>query len=244
MRACLRSRKWWFQTLILLGFWVMVGWPLYQSHIARGLLHTCMVLVFAFSRARHFATGGHMPVVERDYLWRKTRLYALLKRLQFGAPMRGHEIATFQQETLELIASYVRSHRADWQRQEIFVNLLREDGEDIVVVARDSEHRVPGARYPKRTMVAWNVIQTGRAATVGDIQEYDSLHDPDRRYRSVLILPVYGRNGVAGAVSIDSSRGYHFDGAAPDLEKYLAPYVCLLAWTLDQEGTILAEEPA
>lgn len=234
-RAQLRSKRWWATTILVLVFWIAVGWPLYAAHPARGFLHTCLAMLFVLSKARVLAAPSQMQVVEREYKERKTVLYQLLKQLQYEVPMSDASIGRYQQTVLSLIACYVRSHRADRRGQEIFVNLLIEDGDDLRVVARDSDHRVPLASYPKLDMIAWRAIRDGAAKCTGDVRKLDPLHDPTREYASILVIPVMGSSRVLGAVSIDSKRLHHFDGEWDKLEQYLLPYTCLLAWTLEEQ---------
>jgi hypothetical protein len=144
--------------------------------------------------------------------------------------MAPHEVSRFQRETLELVASYVRSHRADFSATQIYVNLLVEDGDELVVIARDSEHRKPGARYQRRLMAAATVFENGDHLVVGNVQrEYG---DVDKPYRSILLLPVRGPQTVLAVLSIDSAKAHHFDLEGRDLERYLAPYTALLEWSL------------
>jgi len=63
--------------------------------------------------------------------------------------------------------------------------------------------------------------------------------------RSILAVPVRLGNEVVGAVSIDSTRAYHFDAEIRDLVEYVHPYVCLLAWTLEKSRVkLLLKRPA
>lgn len=239
IRPSLQSWKWWWQTAILLGFWVAVGWPIYQTSVARGALHTLLAILLAVGRAKRYSAPVNMQVVHHDYLARKALLLRLVKEMQRGQTMTAFEVSRFQQETLQLIASYVRGHRSDTKRNEIFVNLLVEDGNSLKVVARDLDHRLPGALYPKENMVAWRAIQTGIVQLTGDVQtEYPNTASA-KKYKSILALPVCADVGVLGCVSIDSIRPCHFDLEWSELERNVSPYVALLEWTLTKSMVML-----
>ena len=68
---------------------------------------------------------------------------------------------------------------------------------------------------------------------VGDLYRELPGTPPGKSYKSILVIPVYLGDEVVGAVSIDSSKAYHFDSSARDLVHFLMPYIALLAWTLD-----------
>ena len=232
LRASLVSPLWWVGNLLLIGFWIAVGWPVYQSSIKRGLLHTALAIGLLVGRAWRYAAPRTMQPVPIAYLERKASLYRLIKDMQRRESMTSAEILRFQCETLVLIASYVRSHRADTAGTEIFTNLLIEDGDHLKVIARNFDHRNPDARYPKEDMLATSAIEHGEVTWIGDLAK----HFPSaagKRYKSILVLPIIGAHAVLGAVSIDSTRKHHFDLEHKELERYLAPYVCLLAWTLE-----------
>ena len=236
LRASLRSRRWWVTNVLVLGFWVLIGWPVYQKSIGQGIIHTLVAILALSGRAIRYSGAKTTQLVPADYLERKALLYALIKTMQRRDELAPAEVAAFRQDALKLIANYVRSHRADTAAIEIFVNLMIEDGEDLVVVARDRDHRQAGARYPKRAMLAWAALESGETVATGDLASLAPQYPGDgarKNYRSVMVLPVRGDGGaVVGVVSIDSSRPHHFDIEISELERSLAPYVCILAWTL------------
>ena len=158
MRVAFRSPRWWIGTLLLVGFWVLLGLPVYQAGIGRGLLHTALAVAMTFGRAWRWTSPRNMQVVEAAYLERKTLLYRLIKEMQYRVRMSAPEVERFRRDALTLIASYVRGHRADLRGVEIFVNLLVEDGDELVVIARNHDHRLPGVRYPKAGMLAYQAI--------------------------------------------------------------------------------------
>jgi hypothetical protein len=224
------SGSWWLRTGIFLLSLGALGIPVYQKSVGLGLLHSAITVVLVLGKAAVFSSNRTMKIVHRDYLERKALLYRLIKDLQRHPEMTREEVSRFQREALELIASYVRAHRADFSRTEIFVNLLVEDGDSLVVIARDRDHRMPGARYSRSTMAAAKVFESGDHIVVGNVhREYG---DVEKEYRSILVLPVRGRSGISAVVSIDSARAHHFDLEARDLERFLQPYIGLLEWTL------------
>jgi hypothetical protein len=238
LRVALGSPSWWWQTVLVVGFWVLLGLPVYQASIKRGILHTVFAVVLTVGRAWRYASPKNMQLVRRGYLERKSLLYRLLKEMQYRERMTAADVERFRVDVLNLIASYVRSHRADTEGTEIFVNLIVEDGDHVVVVARDKDHRKPGARYAKDDMIVWRAMRNGEAAFSGDLQA-EFPETTDKPYRSVLALPIHGDGTVVGVISIDSTRRHHFDVEHSDLERALAPYVCLAGWTLVGERLIL-----
>ena len=230
--ALLQSPRWWIQTALVVGFWVAVGWPVYQVSVRRGLLHTALALLLVFGKAWRQAAPRTMQLVAGQYLERKLGFYRLLREMRRPPPTAPHEVHRFQADALRLIASYVRSHRADARGTEIFVNLLVPQGDELVVVARNEEHRRPRARYPRSALFAAEALEGGMTVLTGNITQ----EDPAARgkpYRRVLCIPVHGDAGVLGVVTIDSTRRHHCDLEADELVRYLLPYVALLGWTLE-----------
>jgi hypothetical protein len=188
-----------------------------------------------------------MQLLRRNYVERKLQLYMLLQDLQRRDRLTRAEVARFQENALALIANYVRDHRADRKGTQIFVNLLVEDGDELVVVARDRPHRGRVARYPKPSMLAWRVMRTQDAASTGSVYADFPETEAGKPYRSILAIPVVleSEKRSLGAVSIDSSRPYHFETDLKELVTGLYPYVALLVWTLAPERvSILVGAPA
>jgi hypothetical protein len=98
-----------------------------------------------------------------------------------------------------------------------------------VVIGRSDGIRPVPQRYTREqcTLVA-RAIETGEPQITGDL--YDDFPNtvPGKKYSSILVLPVWFRGGVVGAVSIDSQEKYHFH-LDYDLPVHLSPYVQLLA---------------
>lgn len=234
----LRFRIWsraprnWLGLLFFLGMWVGIGWPIYEKHWARGVAHTALAAVLALVKFRVFlAPPSLMKIVRRDYRERKFALYRLVKRLQRDGLRDQSDVVRFQRDVLALVASYVRSHRADTDGSAIFVSLLVEDGDDLVVIARNEERRPVDLRYPRTEMFADEVFKTGEAATTGDVRAL--FKDSHRRHASIMAIPVLGEGSkVLAVVSIDSRRTFEFDADLADLADGLMPYAGLLELSL------------
>ncbi len=228
----LRTRSWWITVAVALIQIGCVAWPLVKLGWRQAIVSGGILLAMQLFKKFRENSPKNMQVVERNYLDRKLRLYELVHQLQQRELMTPPEVARFQRKALELIAAYVRDHRRDQARPTIFANLLAEEGDELVVIARDRDHRAGHARYAKKDMLAGTVIAEGIPVVTGDLYgEYPGT-PPGKAYKSILVIPVYRDGEVVGAVSIDSSRRYHFDLDASNLVEYLMPYVALLAWTL------------
>ena len=90
-------------------------------------------------------------------------------------------------------------------------------------------------------MFATQVFEDGRARVLGDLRAaYPGERKP---YRSILALPVRSNDRVLAVVSIDSARPYHFDLEYQELERYVAPYLALLEWSLILHATSCKSAP-
>lgn len=240
-RSALRSPRWWFGTLVIVGFWVVLGWPIYQKALALGALHTIVSLAAVYGRALRYGKPDRSRV-ERDEHTRLALLHTIVMEMQHREPLQINELRRYQRDVLKYIASYVRGHRADISGTEIFVNLLQIEGDEMVVVARNEEHRQPGARYAKDGMLAYEAMVSGCCRWVGEPEQLGP-EAKDKPYKSVLVLVVRDYERVLGAVSIDSTRAHHFDLEATELDRELAPIVAMLGWTLKRRAPMLALEP-
>jgi hypothetical protein len=242
--AWLRSPGLFTKLILAGGSFALVVWPLWEVGWQKGVVATVLWVGIGLWKAWREISPRNMQMLQRNYLLRKLLLDRLIQDLQQARDgVYPEAVLRFQEETLRLIVSYVRDHRIDPKGTTVFANLLIEDGEDLVVVARDHTHRTSGARYPKRGLVAWLAIATGNAQIVGDVLREFPDTARDKKYRSILVIPVrYGKK-VVGAVSIDSSRTYHFDRDFRDLVEYVTPYVSLLGWTLVPTASSVGNEP-
>jgi hypothetical protein len=180
-----------------------------------------------------------MKLLRSNYDERKLAFQKLIHTMQqwFVEPPTTREVARFQQDALQLIALYVRDHRYDLKRKQIFVNLMVQRGEQVVVIRRaDPETRpVPQAYASHECTLVWEAIRGRRAQVTGDVYEQFPGTRPNKPYNSIIVLPVFLGARVVGAVSIDSEAKYHFDRYFEELQTALAPYVQLLATTLSED---------
>lgn len=206
-----------------------------------GLVGIGLFVVVQLIRKWRESSPANMKLVERDYLRRKLGMYKAIIDAQNWPQLAKaqHSVENYQREVLQLIASYVRGHRGDQKGTTVFANLLVEDGDELVVIARDREHRQTPARYPKRGMIAWEALTTGDYQFTGDVYADYPDTQAGKKYHSILVIPVRSHGKVLGVVSIDSSKHYHFDLDYTDLVEYLQPYIALLVWSLEmlQNGT-------
>lgn len=177
----------------------------------------------------------YMQLVDRGYNERKLLLQSLVETAQrwYQSPPKADQIDQFRRDALTLIAGYVRDHRARFGSREILANLLVADGADVVVVGRSDGLRPVPKRYNREdcALVA-RALDTGEPQITGDLYSDFPRTVAGKKYCSVLVLPVWFRGVVVGAVSIDSQEKYHFHLDYDDLQVHLAPYVQLLAVTL------------
>jgi hypothetical protein len=232
LRAATKSLRWWSNNLVFVIVWGMIGWPMFKTNTTHSIFYVLGLVAMKFGVARRLASSSAMQLVPRGYLERKGLLYRLVLESRRHAEFAPAQVERHQREVLELIAMYVRSHREDASANEIFVNLLVEDGDDMVVVARDRDHRKPVARYPKEKMIVAVALDRGTMQCTGDVAKEWGIRD--RTYRSILAIPVRSENRILGVVSIDSTRANHFDIECEELERFLAPYIALLVWTLER----------
>jgi hypothetical protein len=240
VRTAIRSWRWWVNSLLTVAQVAALALPvLAASGVKGGLLSFSAWFVITLVKKARDVSPKNMQLLTRNYIERKLRLYDLITVTQRHETTTPPEVMKFQRDALILIASYVRDHRADSGKTKIFANLLIEDGDNLIVVARDQDHRTGRASYPKEGMIVWDAMLRGEAVVTGDLCA-DFPHTlPGKRYKSVLAIPVFRSGVVVGAVSIDSSERYHFDLEAAQLTTYLMPYIALLSWTLLAPSTSL-----
>jgi hypothetical protein len=202
-----------------------------------------------------FVRGGSVlkPINGRVFRSkRKTQTAAVLARIAF-LTRRGHtttkELEQLVTDILDCIALHVRDARGshDEDRIDVFVSLLVEDGNDFVVVARDSglhsiKHRRPvPVRHPKGMMIASRATEAKRAVSVGDLCHEYPEGPQNKPYRSILAIPMINDDEVVSVVSIDSTRPYFFQSfktgdVENELENGLLPYIQTLRLALEQLG--------
>ena len=237
--AWVMAPAWTTKVLLALASFGLLGWPVYEKGWKHSIPYTCVWIGVGIWKGWRELSPKNMQLLQRNYIQRKLMLTRAIQDLQRAQDMSPSQVARFQQETLQLIAAYVRDHRLDTRGTTIFVNLLVEDGDDLVVVARDRDHRIGNARSKKWGMQCYAAISTGAPQLIGDLYAEVPDAPPGKPYRSILAIPVRYEGQILGAVSIDSSRRYHFDREFRDLVEYVQPYVSLLAWTLPRRATRL-----
>jgi hypothetical protein len=225
-----------FAAKAVLAVWAfaLVAYPLFDRGWKHGLPYTVAWVGLGVVGAYRKLRPEHMELVQHNYLAREMRLYHALQHLirWSRVEMDEGEERRFRHEVLHLIASYVRDHRLDTDATRIFVSLLVADGEDMIVVARDSDNRPVPARHRGTGTLVGKALETGCAQVTGNVYVDFPETPPGKPYKSILVVPVKLDGHTYGAVSIDSSRPYHFDRNSGELANYLLPYACLLACTL------------
>lgn len=191
-------------------------------------------------------------------MWRSDRKLAtaaVLKKL--NEQIRGEpptaDVVKLITDILDVIVSHVRDHRGNHRNVEVFANLLLQDGDDLVVVARDANlsvetyRREVPRRYKKAALAAGRAISSGKPVSVGELTEEYPEAPKNKPYRSILALPLFSSANVAfGALSIDSSRAYFFESFIPgrlenDMENSLSPYTHTLVLALEH---LLSRDPS
>jgi hypothetical protein len=214
---------------------VLVGAAAKSGLSVFGYASAGVVLVIKVWNAIKEFDPKHLPMLKRNRTERQLLLEKLVHTtfIWMFRPPTEHEIEGFQQDTLRLIASFVRDHRSDLRGKRIFVNLLVAEGEELVVVARSDPKRPVPQRYKAdECLVAWTAITEGVTQFTGDIYADCPGTPRGKPYNSVLVIPIKLDKRVLGAVSVDSAAKYHFDRYVDELQTEMAPYVQLLAVTL------------
>lgn len=242
--ASIKTARFWWQNVVFFGAWIAVGWPVFQTnHATHSAIYVLMLIMMKLGTARRISARHNMKLIERGYLERKTLLYRLILESRLARTLNEDQVLRFQVETLQLIANFVRCHREDEASRKIFVNLLVRDSADILVLARDTPTRQPNARYPRSSMLAEEAISSGEAVFTGNVHaRFPNFPGRAKTYNSILVLPIRNERGILGAVSIDSTELHHFDLEYNELERFLAPYLALLVWTLERRELLLKEK--
>lgn len=206
-----------------------------------GILAFGAFIAVWFFRMWRDGQSPNLKSFERNAAERAAILYRVVSDLQRRDELGPEQVADYQRDVLRYIAQYVRDHRRDSATPTIFANLLVEEGDELTVVARDRDHRKPNARYPKTGALVAEAISTGEVRLTGDIRDDFPAMAVGKPYLSILVIPVFFRRRVVGAVSIDSSRKYHFDLVSQEIVDHLAPYVSMLGWTIASKMTTYLE---
>jgi hypothetical protein len=233
----LKSASFWKRLLFTCLQLSTIAYGVFRAGLKTGVIAFGGFLVVWFFRSWRDGRNPNLKQFERNAAERAAILYRVVSDLQRREQLGPEDVGHYRQDVLRFIAQYVRDHRRDSATPTIFANLLVEDGEDLVVIARDHDHRRPLARYRKDGMLVAAAIASGEVQLTGNVHEDFPGAAVGKPYVSILVIPVFFRQKVVGAVSIDSSSTYHFDLDARELVDHLAPYVAMLGWTLAEEMT-------
>ena len=231
LRGELVSREFWVRLVLIVVQISSIAVPLFKAGIKTGILSLGGFVGTWFLRSWRETRRPNLKAFERNAAERSTTLYRAVSDLQRREELTPEEVQRYRCDVLRYIAQFVRDHRRDSGSPTIFANLLVADGDDLVVVARDREHRITMARYPKAPMLAWEAITTGLVQLTGDVRTDYPDTARGKPYTSILTIPVFHRGRPVAAVCIDSSSRYHFDLEWRELVDHLAPYVAMLGWT-------------
>lgn len=214
----------------------LLAYPFWKLGWSYGVVGTVGWAITAMLKIRSNLAPRHLEHVKQKRVERQFLHYRVVEKMQLLLLSRdtvGQErLYEFREEVLQLIVSYVRSHRSDESGTMIFANLLAEQDGAWAVLARDRRHRLNAPRVPKEHSLAWQAYTSGEDKVTGDVYLEYPESPPGRSYRSILAIPVFMGKKVVGVVTIDSSRKYHFDSDRRNLVHDLNPFVSLLGWTL------------
>ncbi|WP_143735043.1 GAF domain-containing protein [Methylocaldum sp. 14B] len=159
------------------------------------------------------------------------------KMIANPSELSSENLMHVRKKLLECIVEHVREYRGDLYGTKIYSNLLIREGEEIVVVARDSPSRKEGVRYSKDALLSSKVFDEIKAISCGRARDHTERHI---EYESFMALPVvdYNNNTCLAVITIDSTEPHHFDDIYQSLETMLRPYTRTLAitFTLEQTG--------
>jgi hypothetical protein len=199
--------------------------------------------------------GGHVLHPIHGFVFRGARKHetaAVLRKIATVLPSTPADpklVSHIVTDVLGLIVLHVRDVRGnhDPKRTDVFASLLMEDGDDLVVVARDAqlhsrayERPIP-ERHKRTGMLAAAAFGSKSVAGTGDMLSDFPDGPRNKPYRSILAIPVFGTKDdqqVLAVVSIDSSRPYFFESfkrglVERSLETGLRPYLGTLALALE-----------
>jgi hypothetical protein len=197
------------------------------------------VLLLVFIKKRELSPEN-LQFIKDGYPERKALIASAIQLLanaaRAGRRLTDREREVIQTLALDTIVSYVSGHRSDTKRLRIFASLAVEDGDDIVVIRRDSKctRPVPN-KHAKKDSLVWHAISQRAVKYTGDAKkEFADSIPAGKGYTSIVVFPVMSdaSSPALGAVSVDSSLPFHFDTYQNDLQTFLLPYVNLIAATL------------
>lgn len=166
---------------------------------------------------------------------RAETLHVAISRLARGLRMKALDAMTVDQvENSLLIAmkSEIEAEVVDAQGIYLNVTLLIDDPkakDRLYCLNRANRNRELYVSYKKDGMVAATAMQTQKYA-----HEANKAYE-GKPYRSILAFPIILRGESeesVGAVSIDSSQPYHFEGRETKIEMRILPYLGLIKLAL------------
>jgi hypothetical protein len=210
------------------GWYLLIGW----------------LLIITINR-RNVLSPENLKIIHVGYRERKGKfsraIWLLCKYFATETQLNDADKQQIRGIGLDLIVSYVRGHRSDLENIKIFASLMVEEGENLVVMHRDSDsnENLDAGPYLKKNMLAWRAMQESTPRVSGNIQKDFPGTPSGKRYKSVLCLPVLTddkadptKTVAVGVVSVVSSEPYHFDTHENDLDTRLMPYMRLIALAL------------
>ncbi len=238
------GRLGWRIFFVLAELWV-IGNGMVLANPKVGLSYLGVVgLLRIVGRVWKFSAPANIQSIELSSRARSFELYALNQALARWPEMSINEIKTFQNRVLKLVASYARDYRGDLKAKVIFANLLEERGEEMEVVARSENHRPLYTRFPKEHSLAWRAMKAGEAQTTGSLYDDFPLTVTNKKYRSILGIPVLDPSDrVVGVVTIDSTETHHFESIRDDLSVLVMHLVGMLGWSIWRLKQMKGEKP-
>ncbi|WP_434346676.1 GAF domain-containing protein [Myxococcus virescens] len=226
----------WVARMLQFGLsFLLLAMPAWKLGWTYGVLGTIGWVVTAILKIRNNLAPRHLQLVHKKRIERQLLHLRLIERMQemllVAGPIGEERRQEYCVEVLQLIASYVRSHRSDEDGKMIHANLLGEKNGQWCVLARDERRRLDVPCIPKESSLAWQAFASGEAKVTGDVFEDFPGTPTDRPYRSILAIPVFAGVRPVAVVTIDSTRRYHFDSDRNNLVTDLNPFVAMLGWT-------------
>lgn len=217
------------------SFWLL-AYPFWKLGWSYGVGGTLVWLVTAIMKIRNNLAPIHLQIVKEKRVERQLLHLRLVEEMQrmllVAGPIGEERRRNFRVEVLQLIASYVRSHRSDEHGTMIHANLLAEQNGQWMVLARDERHRLDAPVVSTEDSLAWQAYKSGEAKVTGDVYEDYPGTPQGRPYRSILAIPVFSGDVPVAVVTVDSTRRYHFDSDRNNLVLDLNPFVAMLGWTI------------
>lgn len=220
-------------------------WPVCGAVMSINLFMTALDESMGIKRVLEPGAGRHFSTE------RKNLTSGLLRRINSNLksvhrnPDEAKQILT---DLLDTIVLHVRDYRGCVRddRPVVFANVLVVEGDSMVVIARDAVSHSPEYRrdipqsYPKASLLCGRAVESGRVISTGDLLSEYPETNANKQYKSILAIPLFPEDGKPyGALSIDSTRSYFFEGLnagklESDLENTLQPYIQMITLVMEQ----------